>query len=74
MADTKRPNQPHDPATRRAEAPAVADASTQRPAQEQASAATQYWQGVAAAGRAAKPAATAPAETATPGRQRSKRT
>ena len=73
MSDAKGFNQSHDPAPRQAEASAEAGASTQQPTRVQASAATQYWQSVAAAGRAAKPATAAPAETARPGLQRSVR-
>lgn len=65
MSDTKGSNQSRNPAPRRAKASASASAGTQQLAQGQASAATQYWQGVAAAGRAAMPAA-----AMTPGRQR----
>ncbi|WP_424138466.1 hypothetical protein [Roseomonas chloroacetimidivorans] len=69
MSDTKGSNQSRDTAPRRAEASAAAGASSARPAPGQASAATQYWQGVAAAGRVAKPAAAPSTEAATPGRQ-----
>ena len=68
MSDTKGSNPSRDAAPRRAEASASAGASTQQPGQ--ASAATQYWQGVAAAGRAAKPAASPSAAAVTAGRQR----
>lgn len=71
MSDTEGSNQSRDPAPHRAEASAAAGAGTQQPAQGRSSAATQYWQGVAAAGRAAKPAASASAEAATPRRQHS---
>lgn len=70
MSDTKGSNQSRDTASRRAEASAAAGVSSSKPAQVQASAATQYWQGVAAADRAAKPAAAPSAEAATTGRQR----
>jgi hypothetical protein len=70
MSDTKSSSPSRDPVPREAEAPAAASASTQQPVQGQVSAATQYWQGIAAAGRAAKPAAATPAEAATPGHHR----
>ena len=70
MSDTKGSNPSRDTAPRRAEASAAAGASSSKLAQGQASAATQYWQGVATAGRAAKPAAAPSAEAATAGRQR----
>lgn len=73
MSDSRSSNQAHDPAPRLAEASAAAGASSSKPAQGQASAATQYWQGVAAAGRTAKSAAAAPAQIVTPGRQRGMR-
>ena len=73
MSNIKGSNQSRDAAPRRAEASASDGVSTQKPGRGQASAATQYWQSVEAAGRAAKPATTAPAETATPRRQRSVR-
>ncbi|GAV34792.1 hypothetical protein ROTAS13_02462 [Roseomonas sp. TAS13] len=73
MSDTKGSNQSHDTAPRRAEESALAGARSSKLGQGQASAATQYWQSVAAAGRAAKPAAAAPTEAATPGRQRGAR-
>jgi hypothetical protein len=69
MSDTRGSNQSRDPAPRRAEASATAGAGNQQAPQERTSAATQYWQGVAAAGRAAKPAA-AQAEATPPARQR----
>jgi hypothetical protein len=71
MYNTKDSNQSRDVAPCRAEPSAMASANSSKPAQGQASAATQYWQGVAAAGRAAKPAAAPSAEAATLGRQRS---
>jgi len=69
MSDTKGSNPSRDTAQRRAEASASAGPSSSKPAQGQASAATQYWQGVAAAGRGAKPAAAPLAEAATSSRQ-----
>lgn len=69
MSDIKGSNQSRDPAPRRAEASTPAGAGPQ-PVQVQASAATHYWQGVAAAGRAAKSAAAPQADAATLGRQR----
>lgn len=65
MSNTKSSSPSRDPAPRQAGTPATASAITQQPVQGQVSAATQYWQGVAAAGRAAKPA-----EAETPGHQR----
>jgi hypothetical protein len=56
MADAKGSSQSRDAVFRRAEAPTTANSSTQQSVQERSSAATQYWQRVAAAGRAAKPA------------------
>lgn len=73
MSDTKGSNQSGDPAPRQAEASAADGANAQQPAQGQTSAATRYWQGVAAAGRAAKPAAATPAEGAKPWRRRGER-
>lgn len=70
MSDTKNSNQSRDTAPRRAEASVAAGASPSNPAPGQASVATQYWQGLAAAGRAAKPTAASSAEAITPGRQR----
>lgn len=69
MLNPKGPSRSHDPAQRRVKASNPAGAGSQ-PAQVQASAATQYWQGVAAAGRAARPAAASQVHPATPGRQR----
>lgn len=73
MSDSKGSNQAHDPAPRRGEASATADASTQQPVQRQASAGTQYWQGVATAGQAAK-SARPQADAVKPARQRGIRT
>lgn len=69
MSDTKGSNRSRDPAPSRAETSAPAGASSSKPAQWQASAASLYWHGVAAAGRAARVAAVPFAETATTGRQ-----
>jgi len=68
MSDTKGSRQSYDTSPHRAEASAT---TSLKPTQERSSAATQYWQGVAAAGRAAKPVATLSAEVVTPSRQRS---
>jgi hypothetical protein len=54
MADTKDSNPLQDAASHRAEAPTAASSGAQQSAQRQSFAATQYWQRVAAAGRAAK--------------------
>jgi hypothetical protein len=70
MSDPKGSKQSRDRAPRRAGASAAADASTQQPVEGRSSAATQYWQNVAAAGRATKPAGAPQADAATPGRQR----
>lgn len=70
MSDTNGSNQSRDAAPGRAETPAKDGAGTQEAAQVQASAATQYWQSVAAAGRAAKPAAPAQEEAGKQARQR----
>lgn len=67
MSDTKDSSQSRDAAPRRAGTSAMASANLSKPVQGQTSTATQYWQSVAAAGRAAKLAASA--EAATPSRQ-----
>ena len=69
MSDTRGSNPSRGTAPRRAEASPTAGASSSKLAQGQALAAAQYWQGMAAAGRAAKRAATQ-ADTAKPARQR----
>lgn len=74
MSDNKDSNQSYDPVSRRAEMSGAAEASTQQPVQGRSSAATQYWQGVAAAGRAARPTSVASAQAVTPNRQHSMRT
>lgn len=70
MSDTKGSNPSRNTAPHRVGVSGEAGASSSKPTQKQAPAATQYWQGVAAAGRAAKPAATPSAEATTTGRQR----
>lgn len=74
MSDNKDFNQSCDPGPRRAEVSGATEASTQQPVQERSSAATQYWQGVAAAGRAARPTSLVSAQAVTPNRQHSMRT
>lgn len=69
MSNLKGSNRSHDPAPRQAEASTPTGAGPQ-PALVQGSAATQYWQGVATAGRAAKSATALQADAVTPGRQR----
>lgn len=56
MSDTKGSDQSRDAAPRLVEATAPAGSSAQQSAQGRSSAATQYWQRVAATGRAAKSA------------------
>lgn len=72
MSNLKGSSRSHDAAPRPAEASTPAGAGLP-PAQVQASTATQYWQGVAAAGRAVKPASASQARDATFGRQRAAR-
>jgi hypothetical protein len=63
MYGTKGSDQFGDPVSRQAKASVSPDASTQQTAEGRSSAATEYWQGVAPAGRTAKPAAASAAET-----------
>jgi hypothetical protein len=56
MSDTKGSDQSRDAVSRLPEAPTPSDSSAQQSAQGRSSVATQYWQRVAAAGQAAKPA------------------
>ena len=74
MSNNKDSNQSCDPVPHRAEVSGQADASTQQPVQGRSSAATQYWQGVAAAGRATRPTSVASAQTVTLNRQHGVRT
>lgn len=73
MSHPKGSHQSRDTAPRRAEASAAVGASSLKPTQGQASTATQYWQGVAAAGRAVKPPTAPSTEAAASKRQRSVR-
>lgn len=54
MSDTKGSKKSHDSAPRQAEASAAAGPRAQQSVQGRASAATQYWQRLAAAGRVAR--------------------
>lgn len=69
MSDAQEVGETRNPPHPRTEASSAAGTSNQQAAGERGSAATRYWQGVATAGRAAKPAA-ALAESATTARQR----
>jgi hypothetical protein len=74
MSDTKRPDPSRDTSPHRVEASTTAGAATQHAAPRRSAAATDYWQGVAAMGRAAKSSATSQAGTAQPVRHRGLRT
>jgi hypothetical protein len=74
MSDTKDPSPSRRTSPHRADASATAGAATQHTASQRSSAAAEYWQGVAATGRAAKSSATSQAGTAQPVRHRGLRT
>jgi hypothetical protein len=69
MSDTKDHNPSRRTSPHGVEASATAGAATQHAAQR-SSAAADYWQGMAATGRAAKPSAASQAGTAQPVRHR----
>jgi hypothetical protein len=70
MSHSKDPNTSRDTSPHQAEPSATAGAATQHTALRPSSAATDYWQGVAATGRAAKSSAASQAGTAQPLRYR----
>lgn len=74
MSDTKGSSQTRNSARRWAEASAAANASRQRSAQGRSFAASEYWQGVAATGRAAKSAAVPQTKAAIVGHRRGRTT
>jgi hypothetical protein len=70
MSDTKGTSPSRDTSSHRVEASVTAGAATQHAAPRGISAATAYWQGVAATGRAAKSSAASQADAAQPLRHR----